>query len=492
MTDSWDRTLFDRELKSILEIPPPPVDTASLLATLSNIGNLNIPGLTTTAAPPQQENNDTSLPPALAKLLGGIVTSSPTLSPVSTSSTPPLQTRPDPRVTKDPRQKQAAQWPPQIPSSRMERKSRWGHDDDNNNKTHVHSPPPPPPTITSTTTTTTTTTTPIPTPTTTQDPWFNRQAMTQAIMNNDNTNYSYQANPSYYQQPYQQPYGQDGPFNQASFGGPPTSQFSQRPVVPRAKPAFSPFDRAGPSFHRGGGSGGGGGGGFMRHGASAFERNGPSPQYERNGSRFDRNGHTQYEQNTSQYERNESQYERNGSFGTQPLPDPSLAPGFIRVLTRTLFVGPIPDHYEKEDVSKLFSKYGDIASVIVSKKLKGRHNAFLKYTTRASTEAAKHNGAGLIVEGVPVKVNWGFGFGPKKYFDYTRGDSIIPLSELSEEEKDNLVIARIGGFQGQPVRDGMIIEEPEAQYKPEWNGDRGLKRSSNNYPIDENRKRTRM
>lgn len=138
------------------------------------------------------------------------------------------------------------------------------------------------------------------------------------------------------------------------------------------------------------------------------------------------------------------------------------------MLTRTLFVGPIPDHYEKEDVAHLFSKYGELASVIVSKKLKGRHNAFLKFTTRACTEAAKYDSAGLVVEGVPVKVNWAFGFGPKKHFNYDRGDSIIPLAELSPDEKDNLMTAPVGGFQGQPVVELMTVEEPEAQYRPEW------------------------
>lgn len=156
---------------------------------------------------------------------------------------------------------------------------------------------------------------------------------------------------------------------------------------------------------------------------------------------------------------------------------------YFLVLTRTLFVGPIPDHYEKEDVAHLFSKYGELASVIVSKKLKGRHNAFLKFTTRACTEAAKYDSAGLIVEGIPVKVNWAFGFGPKKHFNYDRGDSIIPLAELSPDEKDNLMTAPVGGFQGQPVVELMTVEEPEAQYRPEWKNENnthhtGFKRSS--------------
>lgn len=91
--------------------------------------------------------------------------------------------------------------------------------------------------------------------------------------------------------------------------------------------------------------------------------------------------------------------------------------------------------------------------------------------TRHSTESAKYGSMGLSVDDVPVKVNWAFGFGPKKHFNYDRGDSIIPLIELSDEEKDNLMTAPVGGFQGQPVREFMTVEEPEAQYRPEWKTD---------------------
>ncbi|KAI7859418.1 hypothetical protein BDC45DRAFT_401416, partial [Circinella umbellata] len=61
------------------------------------------------------------------------------------------------------------------------------------------------------------------------------------------------------------------------------------------------------------------------------------------------------------------------------------------------------------------------------------------------------------------KVNYGFGFGPRKLFDYEQGVSIIPLNELSQDEKSNLVTAPIGGFQGLPVHDQMTIEEPEVE-----------------------------
>ncbi|ORE01325.1 hypothetical protein BCV72DRAFT_310151 [Rhizopus microsporus var. microsporus] len=460
--DFWEQgSIYPKEVvqyvkDSFLKQMSPPVDTAALLATLSNIGNLNIPGLTsnnnnsssisnsstssdssngsyttpiantsttttvtTTAAPvTQQVNKDLSLPPALAKLLGSLVT---TPTPASTSAqvqapvtNTPAQVRLDPRLAASESKIKPSVWPPpQGPSvplanvGRTEKKSRWGNDTDNiANKT------------TTTTTTSPVTVTPHTTHTTStitanssaQEPWLHRQ-MTQTANNNNNNNINnapiyQQMNQQLYQQQYQQYYQQ---------------------------------------------------------------------QYQ----------YYQQQQQQQQQPLQQIQYK-----GAQPMSDTSLPPGCIRVLTRTLFVGPIPDHYEREDVARLFAKYGEIASVIVSKKLKGRHNAFLKFTTRAATEAAKYDGAGLMVEGMPVKVNWGFGFGPKKHFNYDRGDSIIPLAELSAEEKDNLVIARVGGFQGQPVRDRMVIEEPEAEYKPEWKDDeRGVKRYNNQF--EDNRKRTR-
>jgi hypothetical protein len=96
------------------------------------------------------------------------------------------------------------------------------------------------------------------------------------------------------------------------------------------------------------------------------------------------------------------------------------------------------------------------------------------------------------VEDVAVKVNWAFGFGPKKHFNYDRGDSIIPLAELSHEEQENLVTAPVGGFQGQAVRALMAIEEPEAAYRPEWKNESNNKRPMDDHAMNNNRKRNRF
>ncbi|KAI7859417.1 hypothetical protein BDC45DRAFT_496021 [Circinella umbellata] len=89
-----------------------------------------------------------------------------------------------------------------------------------------------------------------------------------------------------------------------------------------------------------------------------------------------------------------------------PISDPSLPKGSIRVVTRTLFVGPLPGWFGKEDVAEIFEKYGEVHSIIVSKKQKSRVNAFLKYTKRSSLEAAKLGTTDLTIENTQVKVSF--------------------------------------------------------------------------------------
>ncbi|ORY96355.1 hypothetical protein BCR43DRAFT_273468 [Syncephalastrum racemosum] len=157
-----------------------------------------------------------------------------------------------------------------------------------------------------------------------------------------------------------------------------------------------------------------------------------------------------------------------GAFA-KPTHDPTIPAGTIRVLTRTLFVGPLPESFRQEDVRNHFSQFGEICSIILSRKGKSnRPNAFIKFRLRSSTEAAKEESANLHLQGGRVKVNWAYGFGPKKLFNYDRGDSIIPLSSLTPSDEASLVSAPLGGFQGAPLRDQMTVEEPEVDYRPDW------------------------
>lgn len=97
------------------------------------------------------------------------------------------------------------------------------------------------------------------------------------------------------------------------------------------------------------------------------------------------------------------------------------------VLTRTLFVGALPESYTQRDVAEIFEKYGRLGSIIVSillknvpsvgmtanfwlhekvtRKARVKANAFIKFETRAGIEAALRDTANLRLEGSPVKVS---------------------------------------------------------------------------------------
>lgn len=204
-----------------------PVDTAMLLATLSNIGNgtlanLNIPGLTPTPPPSSsaqapaaaaavnaQESSSADLPPALAKLLGGFV-STPSPPPATNSVPSPPS---DPRMrANDPRQRN---WPipqgPSIPQSSTtrapgERKSRWGNANDtpvNNNANYNQAPPQQQQQQQN-------------------DPWLQRQAIQNPRMAMNNNNYSQAVPP------------------------PPTRSNQPYPHVPPPQQAYQPYQQQQP------------------------------------------------------------------------------------------------------------------------------------------------------------------------------------------------------------------------------------------------------
>ncbi|ORX59394.1 hypothetical protein DM01DRAFT_1404962 [Hesseltinella vesiculosa] len=167
-----------------------------------------------------------------------------------------------------------------------------------------------------------------------------------------------------------------------------------------------------------------------------------------------------------QHQRPPPMLQQSGEF---PLPDPHLPPNTIRVLTRSLFVGPLPIDFAENDVYGIFGRYGQLVSVVVSNNAKAQaRNAFLKFSTHAETRDAKLDNPNLIIGDMHVKVNWAFGFGPRHLFNYDLGESIISLQDMSSDELDNLVTTELGGFRGQPVQPQMTIEEPAAAYKPQW------------------------
>ncbi|CDH50225.1 predicted protein [Lichtheimia corymbifera JMRC:FSU:9682] len=143
-----------------------------------------------------------------------------------------------------------------------------------------------------------------------------------------------------------------------------------------------------------------------------------------------------------------------------PLADSRLKKGFIRVMTRTMYVGPMPSDVEEEDIRDLFSQYGEILSISFNDRPDKKRNAFVQFGNRDSLTAAKEGSQNLRMGGKPVTVNWAHGFGPKALYSYEKGDTVIKLDELTKEEAALLRSAPVGGFQGSRMRDQVIVEEP--------------------------------
>lgn len=160
-----------------MSVPEPVVDAASLLAKLSSIsgGNLaNLASASTTSTPlsppQQQQDKDNALPPALARLLGGIVSTPPAPQaptvPIPTPTNtgvinnaglpaqpvppqPPMATTNDPRLRQFPQQSPPrSMMDPRVQSNNNNvqqprtRPSRWNTDDSRPMR-HEQLPPPP-------------------------------------------------------------------------------------------------------------------------------------------------------------------------------------------------------------------------------------------------------------------------------------------------------------------------------------------------------------
>ncbi|CAG8571324.1 16644_t:CDS:2, partial [Dentiscutata heterogama] len=58
-------------------------------------------------------------------------------------------------------------------------------------------------------------------------------------------------------------------------------------------------------------------------------------------------------------------------------------------------------------------------------------------------------------------VRWGVGFGPKNCFDFDSGESLIPLSRLTETDRKWLFTSEKGGTGGRDIVGGIVVEEPD-------------------------------
>jgi protein NRD1 len=154
--------------------------------------------------------------------------------------------------------------------------------------------------------------------------------------------------------------------------------------------------------------------------------------------------------------------------------DRSMAPGCIKVLSRTLFVGGVTS--SEAHLRSLFAPYGIVQTCIVN--VDKRH-AFVKMLyrkdaviARTAMEEYKDGNNQLRVSHFclsrpmrtnPSQTKWGVGFGPRDCSDYQTGVSIIPIERLTDADRKWMLTAEYGGTGGQSIEPGMIVEEPDIE-----------------------------
>ncbi|CAG8489489.1 10871_t:CDS:2 [Paraglomus brasilianum] len=130
--------------------------------------------------------------------------------------------------------------------------------------------------------------------------------------------------------------------------------------------------------------------------------------------------------------------------------DPNLPKDFIKILSRTLYVGGVTQSTTKERLWEIFSCHGKVVSVTLNY---DKNNAFVKMDTR--------NAAIRAIADKRVKVRWGVGFGPKDCYNFAHGESLIPLDRLTETDRKWLLTSKMGGTGGRPILGGIVLEEPD-------------------------------
>ncbi|KAI9338500.1 hypothetical protein BDR26DRAFT_862976 [Obelidium mucronatum] len=127
----------------------------------------------------------------------------------------------------------------------------------------------------------------------------------------------------------------------------------------------------------------------------------------------------------------------------------------VSVLSRSLFIGGLKPETTKERIETFFSQAGRVCGVNLNSL---KNTVFVKYYTREEANSAKNALMGKAFEGLPLKISWGCGFGPKEHFEYNAGMTVFPISEMSEADKKSLSNAKYGGG---PIEGGTFVEEPD-------------------------------
>ncbi|AMD19577.1 HCL574Wp [Eremothecium sinecaudum] len=136
--------------------------------------------------------------------------------------------------------------------------------------------------------------------------------------------------------------------------------------------------------------------------------------------------------------------------------DPTLPADHIKVYSRTLFVGGVPNTMKEHEIARLLGKFGEVQSVILNN---SRKHAFVKIYSRQEADSILMNYN--KDESSPLRIRWAVGFGPRDCCDYQHGSSIIPMHRLTEVDRKWSLCAEWGGTGGQPLQPGVVFEEPD-------------------------------
>lgn len=138
-----------------------------------------------------------------------------------------------------------------------------------------------------------------------------------------------------------------------------------------------------------------------------------------------------------------------------------LKPDRIKVYSRTLYVGAIPEKYTDTDLRETLETVAPVQSVILNRE---RHHAFVKLKSRHEAETVRDTFERQNREGASVlRIKWGVGYGPRDCFDYYRGVSVIPIMRLTDADRKWATSAEYGGTGGLALEAGMVMEEPDIE-----------------------------
>lgn len=202
-----------------------------------------------------------------------------------------------------------------------------------------------------------------------------------------------------------------------------------------------------------------------RESRSDRSRSPPRNKQERSRQQAGSNAHTNRQQANAVQANNHHLYPdevnvpSNPHFRPKPVSfDPTLPRDHVKVYSRTLFVGGVPQNFKEHDIARMLRQFGEVQSVILNN---ARKHAFVKVYSRAEAERimAHFTGGGNPTHG--LRIRWAVGFGPRDCCDYQYGYSIIPLARLTEIDHKWSQSAEWGGTGGQPIQSGMAFEEPD-------------------------------